>query len=146
LGDDQAAKIRELLALFERGTEQKLSPAKCSLLVREGTTQEFVSKVRAILNVERAEFDARYLGLPMPEGRIQGGVFRSIEERYVKRMTKWKERTLSKVAKEVLIKYVAQALPMYMMSIFKLPFGVCDALEKHMRALWWGGENDKCQT
>jgi hypothetical protein len=50
------------------------------------------------------------------------------------------------VAKEVLIKAVAQALPTYMMSVFKIPFGVCDALEKHTRTFWWGGENGKCKT
>jgi hypothetical protein len=50
------------------------------------------------------------------------------------------------VVKEVLIKAVVQALPTYMMSVFKIPFGICDALEKHTRAFWWGGENGKQKT
>jgi hypothetical protein len=95
LGTAQATKISELLALFEKRNGQKLSPAKCSILVREGASQELITKVRSILNVEHADFDARYLGLPMPEGRMQGGVFKSIEERYIKRMADWKERLLS---------------------------------------------------
>jgi hypothetical protein len=33
-----------------------------------------------------------------------------------------------------------------MMSIFKIPFGVCDALEKHARAFWWGGDSGKRKT
>jgi hypothetical protein len=41
---------------------------------------------------------------------------------------------MSQVAKDVLIKSVAQALPTYMMNVFKVPFGLCDALEKHVRA------------
>jgi hypothetical protein len=134
LEDDQATKIRELLTVFEKGTRQKLSPMKCSLLVWEGANQALVSTVRTILNVDRADFDARYLWLPIPEGKLKGEMFKSIEERYVKGMSDWKERTLSQVAKEVLIKSVAQALPTYMMSVFKVPFGVCDALEKHARA------------
>jgi hypothetical protein len=56
LEDDQATKIRELLTLFEKGTGQKLSPAKCSLLVSEGANQALVSSVRTILNVDRADF------------------------------------------------------------------------------------------
>jgi hypothetical protein len=47
------------------------------------------------------------------------------------------------VAKEVLLKSVAQALPTYMMSVFKVPFGIYDSLEKHTRAFWWGAENGK---
>jgi hypothetical protein len=134
LENDQAMKVRELLNIFQKGTGQQLSLAKCSILVREGANPELLSSVRSILNLERADFDAKYLGLPMAEGRLTGGVFKTIEGRYVKRMTDWKERTLSQVAKEVLIKLVAQALPTYIMSVFKVPFGVCDALEKHARA------------
>jgi hypothetical protein len=48
---------------------------------------------------------------------------------------------LSQVAKEILIKVVAQALPTYIMSVFKIPFGICDTLEKHTRAFLWGGKN-----
>jgi hypothetical protein len=70
----------------------------------------------------------------MPEGRLMGEIFKPIEERYIKHMSDWKEITLSQVAREVLIKFVAQALPTYIMSVFKVPFGICDALEKHTRA------------
>jgi hypothetical protein len=102
--------------------------------VREGANPDLVFSVKSILNVERADFDAKYLALPMPEGRLKGGVFKSINGRYVKRMIDWKERTMSQVAKDVLIKSATQALPTYMMSVFKMPFGLCDALEKHVRA------------
>jgi hypothetical protein len=95
------------------------------------------------LNVDRAECDAKYLGLPMPEGCLTSAVFKSIEERCVKIISDWRERTLSQVAKEMLINSVAQALPAYMMSVFKILFGMCDALEKHTRAFWWGAANGK---
>jgi hypothetical protein len=61
-----------------------LSPTKCSILMREGANPDLVTSVKTILNVERADFDTKYLGLPMPEGRLKGGVFKSIEGRYVK--------------------------------------------------------------
>jgi hypothetical protein len=35
LDADQATHVRELLSAFEKGTGQKLSPDKCSLLVRQ---------------------------------------------------------------------------------------------------------------
>jgi hypothetical protein len=52
--------------------------------MREGANPDLVTSVKTILNVERADFDTKYLGLPMPEGRLKGGVFKSIEGRYVK--------------------------------------------------------------
>jgi hypothetical protein len=57
------------------------------------------------------EFEAKYLGLPTPNGRVRRGLFQTLEERFHKRMTTWKEKHLSAAGKEVLIKLVAQAPP-----------------------------------
>jgi hypothetical protein len=83
------------------------------------------------------------LGLPLPTGRLKGDHFQSLEERYVKRMVGWNERCLSQVAKEIPIKSVAQALPTYVMSVFKIPFELCDSLQKHIQSFWWGSDQGK---
>jgi hypothetical protein len=64
---------------------------------------------------------------------MRRGVFQSMDERYIKRMTDWRERTLSQVARDVLIKAVDQGLPTYLMSVLKIPIGLCDSLHKHTR-------------
>ena len=55
----------------------------------------------------------------------------------------WKEKELSVAGKEVLIKVVVQALPNYVMSVFKLPVTLCDDLMKHIRFYWWRSENGR---
>jgi hypothetical protein len=145
LDGDQARYVKELLATFESATGQLLSPAKCSILLREGADPDLVNEVM-MLNVERADFEAKYLLQPMPDGPMTRGDFKSIEEWYAKRMLGWYERLMSQAAKELLIKSVAQALPTYMMSVFKLPFGLCDALEKQERSFWWGTNVGKHKT
>ena len=40
----------------------------------------------------------------------------------------WKEKNISKAGREVLIKSVAEAIPTYSMSIFKVPRAVCDGM------------------
>jgi hypothetical protein len=114
--------VRDLLTDFQRGSGQLLSPTKCSLLVRNGVDEMLVNQVKSILDVERADFEVKYLALPTPDERMKRDVFEPIEQRYVKRMTSWKERTLSQAAKEVQIKAVAQSLPTYVMSVFKLAY------------------------
>jgi hypothetical protein len=47
---------------------------------------------------------------------------------------------MSAGAKEVLIKSIAQAIPTYVMGVFKLPSGLCDELTKMIRYFWWGDE------
>jgi hypothetical protein len=47
---------------------------------------------------------------------------------------------MSSGAKEKLIKSVAQAIPMYVMIMFKLPVTLCEELEQLIRYFWWGEE------
>lgn len=66
------------------------------------------------------EFE-KYLGLPMVEGKNKMNTFKDIRERIAKQVTRWKEKFISKAGKKVLIKTIAQAIPTYSTSMFKLP-------------------------
>jgi hypothetical protein len=56
----------------------------------------------------------------------------------------WKTKFLSQAGKEVLIKAVVQAIPIYSMSMFLLPKELCKELNSVMQNFWWGHkENDK---
>ena len=49
-----------------------------------------------------------------------------------------KEKLLSQVGKEVMIKVVIQSILAYFMSVFKLPTGLCKDIEAMIRRFWWG--------
>ena len=55
----------------------------------------------------------------------------------------WKKKLLSSARKEVLIKAVAQVVPLYMMSCFKLSNTLCDELTGMIRQFWWGQVKDE---
>ena len=59
-----------------------------------------------------------------------------MKEKLAKKLTGWKEKLLSKVGKEVLIKAVAQAIPTYTMSCFKIPNALCDELTSMIWNFW----------
>jgi len=63
----------------------------------------------------------KYLGLPTILGRSKKVVLASIKERVWKKLWGYKERLLSNPGKEVILKAVAQAIPIYAMSVFKFP-------------------------
>ena len=81
---------------------------------------------------------SKYLGLPSIIGKSKIEVFVEIKERVGRKLSRWKEKILSIGGREVLIKAVAQAIPMYTMSCFQLPKGLCDEIESMMRRFWWG--------
>lgn len=53
---------------------------------------------------------------------------------------------LSSGGKEILIKAVIQAIPLYVMGIFKLPDSVCDDLTRLTRNFWWGADKGRRKT
>ena len=70
----------------------------------------------------------KYLGLPLLVGRNKKASFSAITDKLSKKLAGWKGKLFSKVGKEVLIKAVAQAIPTYTMSCFKISDSLCDEL------------------
>ena len=55
----------------------------------------------------------------------------------------WIANTVSMAGKEVLVKAVAQAVPVFSMSCFKLPRGLCEHLNMLIQKFWWGSKEGK---
>ncbi|XP_075670379.1 putative mitochondrial protein AtMg00310 [Castanea sativa] len=80
----------------------------------------------------------KYLGLPMVCGKSKVNTFKELQKRITKRVMGWKEKLISKVGREILIKTVAQAIPTYSMCLFKLPNAICDKINSLLSNYWWG--------
>jgi hypothetical protein len=102
--------------------------------------------VKNALQVTQETFETKYLGLPTPEGRMNSGRFQSLQAKLAKCLVEWDDNHKSQAAKKVLIKAVAQAIPVYVMSVCKLPLDLCDELTKIVRRYWWGAEKGKKKT
>ena len=96
-----------------------------------------------MLNVPIIRQYEKYLGLPSLIGRNRAESFTLIKERVWHKLKGWKENLLSQVGREVLIKAVAQAIPAYSMSCFRLPIKLCQDLEAMIRRLWWSNNLDQ---
>lgn len=71
------------------------------------------------------------------------GRFETIEASLGKRLVDWGDQYMSNGNKEILIKSVAQAIPTYVMNVFRLPSSICADLTRMMRQYWWGVEKGK---
>lgn len=71
-------------------------------------------------------FADKYLGSPVSEGRMKAGKFQSSKDKSLKWLSNWIEKYASSEAKEIQIKIVLQALPVYAMRIFKFLASLCD--------------------
>lgn len=96
----------------------------------------------AALGVQQANHHDRYLGMPTLVGRRRTACFSYLKKRIMKRIHGWKGRLLSGAGKEILLKVVVQAIPIYSMSCFLLPRSFCDELNKLMAGFWWNNSNE----
>lgn len=60
-----------------------------------------------------------------------------LEEKVIAKLEGWKGNLLSQVGKEVLIKDVIQAIPIYLMAILTLPKKLCASLTSAVAKFWW---------
>jgi hypothetical protein len=138
--DEQVRVIRRVLANYERSTGQLINPAKSSMMLGSGCTDQGKEQVFQMLNVSCTIVEEKYLGLPTPYGHMSKGKFKSSKECLVKRLSHWSGRLMSSGAKEVLIKSVAQAILIYVMGVFKLLDTMCEDITQLIRKIWWGEE------
>jgi hypothetical protein len=80
-----------------------------------------------VLNVVNQEFEEKYMGIPTHEGHMHKGRFMNLQSRLCQHLMAWGD-LLSRSAREILIKDIAQVIPAYVMGVFKQPFSVCDEL------------------
>jgi len=92
--------------------------------------------VGKILGVRISNNPEKYLGLQTMVGRRKKHAFVAIKERCAKLLDNWNVRLLLARGKEVLLKSIFQAIPVYAMQCFKLPISFCQELENLMSKFW----------
>jgi hypothetical protein len=134
--------VKQALDTYALSTGQLINPSKCSVLFSDSCVAGIQEEIRSALNVSSLVFENKYLGLPLPDGRMSRGKLQNLQAQLTKRLLMWGDGHLAQVGREVFIKSVAQ----YLMGVFKLPFSVCDDLKKLVRNFYWGTKDGKRKT
>ena len=141
--DREASVIADILRRYEGLSGQKVNLDKCEISFSNNLESNVRETTKARLGMREVEWHDKYLGLPTLLGRSKKISFASIIDRIWKKLQGWKEKLLSRAGKEVLIKAVAQAIPSYAMSCFKLPTTFCHEIESIINKFWWGNAGGK---
>ncbi|KAM1068573.1 hypothetical protein ACFX2A_000525 [Malus domestica] len=95
-----------------------------------------------LLGVDGVDKHEKHLGLPTLVGQNKQVCFSHIKERLWKWLQGWKGKLLTSTGRELLVKVITQAIPLYTMHCFLLPKSFCDDLNCMVTAFWWNGVDD----
>jgi hypothetical protein len=138
-----ALKLKDILDRYCASSGQKLSESKSSIYFSPNTIVEERAEVCQILNIMTESLNDKYLGLPAMVGIDKSECFRHLVDRVLARISGWKERLLSLGGKEILIKAIAQAIPVFAMMVFKIPKNICKGISDAISQFWWGDEEEQ---
>jgi len=139
----QAVAVKEVLGLYERASGQTVNVQKSNVVFAKGVPTSRREEILIILDMREVLSHEKYLGLPTFVGRSRKKPFLFLKDKIRQRMSVWMDRLLSWAGREVLIKAVAQAIPTYAMSVFKLPTTFCKAIQSIITRFWWSNDPQK---
>ena len=112
---------------------QRINKDKSSIFFSKGCPEIVRNAVKGYLQVPNESLSDMYLGMPTDVGHPKKGTFKYLSDKVWDKVKGWMSKCLSAGGKDVLIKSVAQAIPVYSMSCFKLPKGLCDHIKSIIR-------------
>ena len=126
---NECEKLLDILATYEQASRQQINRDKTTLFFSKSTSQQMQASIQEALGVPVVKQYEKYLGLPSFIGQKKKDSFDNIKQRVWKKFQGWEGKLLSQAGREILIKAVAQALPRYTFSCFKLPVTLCHNIE-----------------
>ena len=140
---EECRVLLSTLNVYEQASGQKLNYEKTLLFFSTNTAQATRQSICNALRTSSTGDLGKYLGLPPIIGRGKKQAFTEIKQKVARKLHGWKGKMLSQAGREVLIKSVAQALPVYTMSCFRLPDSLCTELNSMIEKFWWGQKNSE---
>ena len=122
--------------MYENASGQKLNREKTTLFFSKATLEKRKLEIIEKLGVSEVKEYERYLGLPAVVGRNKKASLNYFKERVWTKLQGWKEKLISQVGRDVLLKAVVQAILTFVMGCFKLPFGLLNDIEMIIRKFW----------
>ena len=126
-----------ILFWFEAASGLKINLAK-SEVIPVGEVQR-IEELAVELGCRVGKLPSVYLGLPLGVPNKAAYGWDGIEEKMRRRLALWKSQYISKGGRITLIKSTMGSMPVYQMSLFRMPMSVARRLEKLQREFLWGG-------
>lgn len=101
------------------------------------------NEIKSILGISKKGGERTYLILPESVKGLKSKLLGFIKDKLQGRLIGWFAKSLSHGGKIFSLNQLALVLPVYAMSVFKLPKDLCDKITSAMIEFWWSSGDNK---
>ncbi|RVX12905.1 putative ribonuclease H protein [Vitis vinifera] len=134
---DHLTYLSWILAWFEAVSGLKINLAKSEVIL-VGEVED-IEELAVEIGCRVGALPTVYLGLPLGANHKATTMWDRVEVRMRRRLALWKRQYLSKGGRITLIKSTLASIPIYQLSLFRMPKLVAKRLEKLQRDFLWEG-------
>jgi hypothetical protein len=136
---DAASTLKDILDKFALATGLNINFHKTTL-VPIHTDPNSSQLIASTFGCDLSSFPQIYLGLPLSHMHLPSSAFEPIIQRFLKYLTGWAAKLLSRGARLTLISSSLDALATHFMSVFRLPKKILKKLDAIRRSFFWAAE------
>ncbi|KAG8383539.1 hypothetical protein BUALT_Bualt04G0024000 [Buddleja alternifolia] len=138
-----ADSVHKCLNFFEDWSGLSVSKSKSVIHFSHNVSPELKNEIKNLLDIKECCHKIQHLGLPFCKQQKRTACFNDLVEKLNNKLSGWKAKNLSQAGRLILLKTVAQAIPVYQMSHYLLPISICSKLDASMRKFSWGHDPNK---
>lgn len=141
--EPEAEEMMLILKIYSQASGQLVNLEKSAITFGSKVQFSVKERIKEITGIMKEGGTGTYLGLPECFSGSKTEMLAYIYDRLKGRLSGYYVKLLSLGGKEVLLKAVAMAMPVYAMSCFKLTKKSCENLTKAMAEFWWNSLEHK---
>ncbi|KAL9668408.1 hypothetical protein QQ045_002789 [Rhodiola kirilowii] len=139
---DEVSSLKDVFSQYEGVSGQRINFEKSEVCFSHNTPADVRREISNLLRMPQVHCHSKYLGLPLVVGQRKSENFKCVIEKIWRKVKDWKSK-LSAAGREVLVKAVIQAIPVYMMAVYQFPKKVISELSKMIQQFWWAKKGNK---